>query len=512
MTSLWPADLRRYALAFAGWLVALGLTYVLGPYLVKTIFILFWPAVFVSAWYAGRGPAYLTIGLSVLAVGYFITAPTGLAFPVEPSDLVSLLFFLLLGAGVTELTTAFRRSRARAQVAEAAAAARAAELQDQAMELEMQAEELLRVNGGLQQSEARFRRLFDDNPMPMWLFDEESLQFLDVNNAAVRHYGYSRQEFLQMTLRDIRPASEVARLERAIADGVDAARDQRGTFRHRKKDGTLIDVAITAQQGEHDGRRARVVLAADVTERESLLRAERLARAVAEDANQAKTDFLATMSHELRTPLNAIAGYAELLEMGIHGPVTGDQRVALERIQRSQRHLLGLINDILNFAKLSAGRVEYDIADVMVRRAIDTLEPLVQPQIRFKQIRFSRDACADELKVRADDEKFGQILLNLLSNAIRFTNEQGAIAISCEARGDVVLIDVRDTGIGIPADRLGHIFEPFVQINRRLSAPHEGTGLGLAISRDLARAMGGDITVESELGVGSTFRVALPRA
>jgi PAS domain S-box-containing protein len=504
--------MRRYGVALLGWLLALGVTYALGPYLVKTIFILFWPAVFVSAWYAGRGPAYMTVVLSLLAVDYLMMAPRGFSLPQEPSDLVSLLFFLLLAAGVAELTTGFRQSRARALVAEGGAAARAAELQYQAMELEMQAEELQRVNLGLLQSEARFRRLFDDNPLPMWLFDEESLRFLDVNNAAVRHYGYSREEFLRMTVRDIRPASEIGRLERVMAEGLDGAQDHWGTFRHRKKDGTLIDVAITAQEAEHDGRKARVVLAADVTDRENLLRAERLARAVAEEANQAKTDFLATMSHELRTPLNAIAGYAELLEMGIHGPVTGDQRGALERIQRSQRHLLGLINDILNFAKLSAGRVEYDITDVVVRRAIDTLEPLVAPQIRLKRIRFTRDACADELKVRADEEKLGQILLNLLSNAIRFTAEEGTISISCEARGDVGLIDVRDTGIGIPADRLVQIFEPFVQINRRLSAPHEGTGLGLAISRDLARAMGGDISVESELGVGSTFRVALPRA
>jgi signal transduction histidine kinase len=233
---------------------------------------------------------------------------------------------------------------------------------------------------------------------------------------------------------------------------------------------------------------------------------------VAEDANQLKTEFLATMSHELRTPLNAIAGYAELLEMGIHGPVTSEQRSALERIQRSQRHLLGLINDILNFAKLSAGRVEYDITEVSVGRAVDSLQPLIEPQLQLKRLHFSREGCADDLLVRADEEKLRQVLLNLLSNAIRFTAAEGAIAISCEPRDGVVLLEIRDTGIGIPADRLGQIFEPFVQINRRLSAPNEGTGLGLAISRDLARAMGGDITVESELGRGSTFTVTLPRA
>jgi PAS domain S-box-containing protein len=503
---------RRYALGLATWAVAVAITYAIAPYLVKTIFILFWPAVFVSAWYGGRGPAYLVIVLSVLAVDHFMVVPRGLSLPEEPSDIVSLGFFLLLGVGVTELTTGFRRSSARAQGAETESAARAAALQDQAMELEMQAEELVRANLGLQQSEARFRRLFEDNPLPMWLFDKASLRFLDVNNSAIRQYGYSRADFLRMTVRDIRPPDDIARLEQALQEGVDGVQGQRGTFRHRRKDGTLIDVAIMAQDVEHDGRKARVVLATDVTERENLLRAERLARTVAEDANQVKTDFLATMSHELRTPLNAIAGYAELLEMGIHGPVTDDQRSALGRIQRSQRHLLGLINDILNFAKLSAGRVEYDITDVSVRRAIDTLEPLIEPQLRMKRLRFSREGCAEELTLRADEEKLWQILLNLLSNAIRFTAEEGAILISCAARDGVVGLQVRDTGIGIPSDRLSQIFEPFVQINRRLSAPNEGTGLGLAISRDLARAMGGDITVESELGHGSTFTLELPRA
>jgi PAS domain S-box-containing protein len=492
--------------------VAAGLTFALAPYLVKTLFILFWPAVFVSAWYAGRAPTYLAIALAELAVNYFMVEPMGVSRPRDSATTVSLLFFVLCGAAVNELTLGFKRSRARARTAEQEADARSAQLLEQALQLEAQAEELARSNAGLRESEARFRRLFEDNPLAMWVFDAETLRFLDVNNAAVRQYGYSRTEFLGMTVRDITAASETSRLEGAIADGIETGQGQRGTFRHRRKDGTLIDVEITAEDAEHDGRPARVVLASDVTEREHLLRAERRARAVAEEANRVKTDFLATMSHELRTPLNAIAGYAELLEMGVHGPVTDAQRSALERIQRSQRHLLGLINDVLNFAKLSAGRVEFDVTDVPVQRTIDELEPLVDPQIRSKGIRFRREECANELKARADDEKLRQILLNLLSNAIRFTAENGAISIACGARDDVVRIEVRDTGIGIPADRLSQIFEPFVQINRRLSSAHVGTGLGLAISRDLARAMNGDITVESEPGRGSTFTVVLPRA
>ena len=237
------------------------------------------------------------------------------------------------------------------------------------------------------------------------------------------------------------------------------------------------------------------------------------ARADAERANQAKTDFLATMSHELRTPLNAIAGYAELMDLGIHGPVTDPQREALSRIQRSQRHLLGLINDVLNFAKLEAGHVEFELADVPLSDVIDALEPLVAPQLRAKALRYRHDVCEDPgLVARADEEKLRQILINLLSNAIKFTPERGEIVVTCALHADHVRVEVRDSGIGIAADRLEQVFSPFVQVDRRLNAPHEGTGLGLAISRDLARGMGGDLGAESTVGEGSTFILTLPRA
>jgi signal transduction histidine kinase/type II secretory pathway pseudopilin PulG len=238
----------------------------------------------------------------------------------------------------------------------------------------------------------------------------------------------------------------------------------------------------------------------------------RRARAEAEAANRAKSDFLAVMSHELRTPLNAIGGYAQLLEMGIHGPVTEAQRDALTRINRSQAHLLSLINDVLNFAKIDAGQIEFHLTDVALDEVRLELEAIIAPQVRAKNQRLEMHQCGDELTVRADRDKVRQILLNLISNAVKFTPEGGQIGVDCSRVGDIVAIRVRDTGMGIPEDRLRSIFEPFVQAGRALNRTHEGVGLGLAISRDLARAMGGDITVESEVGRGSVFTVTLPSA
>ena len=249
-------------------------------------------------------------------------------------------------------------------------------------------------------------------------------------------------------------------------------------------------------------------------ERERLLADAQGARAEAEAASRAKSEFLAVMSHELRTPLNAIGGYAELIEMGIRGPVTEQQREDLGRIQRSQRALLSVINEVLNYARLETGAVTYDVTDVPVAEAVAAAEVLVAPQLRAKGLAYTWSGCEPALAVRADRDKLQQILLNLLSNAIKFTNARpglaGRIAVSCEVVDGLVLIRGRDTGDGVPADQLEAIFEPFVQVNASLTRTQEGTGLGLAISRDLARGMRGDLTAESTPGDGSTFTLALP--
>jgi signal transduction histidine kinase len=253
-----------------------------------------------------------------------------------------------------------------------------------------------------------------------------------------------------------------------------------------------------------------LVLGATISERRRAEEEARLARGRAEHANRAKAEFLAVMSHELRTPLNAISGYVDMLSLGVDGPLSEKQRVSLTRIQLNQQHLLSLIDDVLSFAKIEAGRLDIDVQPVLVHDVVETLEAVVQPDLQRKSLAFGCDPCDSALSVRADPEKLRQILLNFLANAIKFTPDGGRIEVGADRREELVRIWVSDTGIGIPGDQLEHVFEPFFQVESGSTRRYPGIGLGLAIARDLARAMDGEVRLESTLGKGSTISVVLP--
>jgi PAS domain S-box-containing protein len=359
------------------------------------------------------------------------------------------------------------------------------------------------------------------------------------NRAELDMLGYSADEYIGRNIADFHVDTPViqdilCRLTTGeTLHGVEARlRHRDGSIRHvlvssnvRWRDGKFLHTRCFTKDISELRAAARAREEALAAERAARLDAERArreadealavaerARAVAEQANRAKSDFLAVMSHELRTPLNAIGGYAELIELGIHGQVTPLQRDALARIQRSQRMLLGLINQVLNYARIESGSVRYDLRSIPLDEILRSAEGLIMPQLRAKGLQFESAGWPSEVYVRADEEKLQQIMLNLLTNAVKFTERGGVIRLEVELDGGLVRVRVSDSGIGIANEKLETIFEPFVQLDANYTRTRDGVGLGLAISRDLARGMAGELSVSSVEGSGSTFTLTLPRA
>jgi PAS domain S-box-containing protein len=331
------------------------------------------------------------------------------------------------------------------------------------------------------------------------------------NAGAESLYGYTADEAIGCSLTMLAPGGDPHELTDLLGRLRDGARIEPVETVRRRKDGSTVQVFLTVSPVRDDTGR---IIGASQIERDisaaAALAADnaRLYRE-AEVANRAKTDFLAVMSHELRTPLNAIGGYAQLMSLGLRGPLTDQQTEDLARIRRSQLHLLSMVNDVLNFIRIEAGHAGVVISDVDVPDALSAAIEMVAPQIHAQGLTFE-ESHTPGVHALADREKLQQIVLNLLSNSIKYTQPGGHVQLCSRLVGGTVHIQVRDNGRGIPGEKLETIFEPFVRLDIGLTRTTGGTGLGLSISRDLARALGGELVAESELGLGSTFTLTIP--
>ena len=379
--------------------------------------------------------------------------------------------------------------------------------------------------------------LFDRHPLPLWVYDRTTRRILEVNDAAVVSYGYTREEFLALRIDDLRPAEDVPRLLEYVARGRELA-SFAGIWTHRRKDGSLRQVEVYSKPVQFEGRDARQVLALDVTERlqdearlqhsEHQLRElnQQLANRIdsrdaelerawqhAAQADHVQRRLLATVSHELRTPLNSIIGFSELLMHGLVGPLTDEQSRQVGIVNESGKNLLALVSDFLDISKIEAGLIELqvvavDLVDVLQSSLDSQREPATGRGLSLAPLDV---AATRPCQVLGEPRRVRQVIDNLLSNAVKFT-DRGSITVRVEDVGDDVCVIVSDTGIGIASEDTPRLFEPFARIEGRGERVRDGTGLGLAIAGRLVQRMNGRIGVASEPGRGSRFWFTLPRA
>jgi PAS domain S-box-containing protein len=382
----------------------------------------------------------------------------------------------------------------------------------------------------------RYLTLFDFAPDPYLVTDETGI-IEEINSAAA--------ELFDMPARLLVGKSIVGFIERHAQPEfyanmlglLTAERLDKWAIETKVRDGRMVplEATVSTLENRHDGKKSLCWLLRDTTARreteesmhalnrslnarvaqrtrelELALAGEQTARREAETANRIKSELFARLSHEFRTPLHAVSGYLEILQQNIHGGLNDEQRKDVERIHQAQEHLLALVNMILDFAKLEGGPVELSMAEIPIEETLRVAESLVAPQFAKKRVAYSHRAGDPALTVFADREKVQQIIVNLLANAVKFTPPGGSVEMDWRVEDDTLLVRVKDNGAGIPEDKVEQIFEPFVQLRSAGSLPTGGTGLGLPISRDLARAMGGDVTATSTLGVGSVFALRLP--
>jgi PAS domain S-box-containing protein len=365
------------------------------------------------------------------------------------------------------------------------------------------------LNEELRSSHRQYRALFELSPQPMSVYDRATGRIVAVNDASVANYGYSREEFLSMTLVDLVPLEDLGEFEsyaaRAAPDsgrGLTLARP----WRHRLKNGSVIDVEVTSDDLTLDGRACRIVLCQDVTARKRAAAEVAAAHHAAVEASNLKFAFLANISHEMRTPMNGVMGMTDLL---LGTELTPEQRAYAAQVARSGEDMIAIISDVLDVAKIETGGIVLDLADFQLR---ETLEQACATGVReagAKGVRFElRFEDAVPQQAHGDAVRLGRILAHLVSNAVKFT-AAGSVMVGVDAwsapdSGDVrVRVEVADTGIGIDQAALERIFEPFTQVDTSMSRAYGGAGLGLSIARNLVALMDGRLGVDSRPGYGS---------
>jgi PAS domain S-box-containing protein len=372
-----------------------------------------------------------------------------------------------------------------------------------------------RLAEALRASEERFRSMAEVIPVQVWTAQPDGL--LDfVTQQSAEYFGRPVSELLGTGWAQVVHPDDVERVSdrwrQSLARG-DPYETEFRLFSALHGEYRWHLVRATASR-DADGKITQWFgCNTDIEDQKRLEVALDAALAETKRANKDKADFLAMMSHELRTPLNAIGGYAQLMIDGIPTPASESQLNYLRRIARSQQHLLGLIDAVLLHARIEAGKVTYQITDFWAREVLEVVESLTAPQQAANRLTYDCEGCDPRLVFRADKQKTVQVLLNVLSNATKFTPREGRITVTTSVLAPGVgAFSVRDTGIGMSPKELELVFEPYVQFDNPLTREHKGTGLGMPISRELARGMGGDLVASSEPGVGSVFTLSLPLA
>lgn len=373
-----------------------------------------------------------------------------------------------------------------------------------------------------QESESKYRLLIEQASDGILVHNSEG-KILEFNFAAAEYSGYTREEFEKLTIFDLLFPEDLEELPipfERLKNG-----ETTGTIRRvKKKDGSEIMMEVRSRMNDKGNV---IAIVRDITER---LRAEaeleiyrnnlellvnertkelEIEKIKAQSADKLKSAFLATMSHELRTPLNSIIGFTGILLKEIAGPMNDEQKKQLGMVRNSGRHLLSLINDILDLSKIEAGELTFANESFDFVKTVEKVTALIKPMAEEKGLNLVVNTSLPEINLVSDERRVEQILLNLLGNAVKFTN-QGSIKIDCRLNRKMLITNIKDTGIGIREEDIDKLFVPFSQIDSGLTRNHEGTGLGLSISKKLVKKLGGSISVKSEFGKGSTFVVSVP--